>query len=82
MSITVNRKLLSTANVGESVPKDEMLSGVAVDLKGPVTQEAVDILQKIMSTLESGNPFDDPTPSDGQDGQASSKATIFHLVTC
>lgn len=66
----------STANVGESVPY-EQISGVAVDLNGPVTPDAAALLQEIGASLPGENPFDDPPCLDDQGGRSSGKITIL-----
>ena len=78
----MNYELPRAASVGESVAKDEQVCGLAVDVNGPVTQEAIDNVREAVSILASMIRFADPTPPDtgSQDGQTSSKATISQLI--
>ena len=71
VSLTMNYELPRAASVGESVSKDERVWGLALDMSGPVTQEAIDTVREMASILASINP--DPTLSGSQDGQTSSK---------
>lgn len=80
MSITANYEPPQAANVGESVAGDERISGLAVEMNGPVTQEAIAAVREAASFLASGDPFADPTPSDGQDRQTSSEATMSYSI--
>lgn len=67
----MNYELPRVASVGESVSKDERVWDLALDISGPVTQEAIDTVREMASILASINP--DPTLSGSQDGQTSSK---------
>jgi hypothetical protein len=73
----MNYEFPRAACVGESVAKDERVSGLALDVNGPVTQEAIDTVREAVSFLASLNRLANPTPpDDSQDGETSSKATI------
>ena len=69
----MNCELPSVVIVGGSVPNEE-ISGVAVDLDGPVTPEKAAVLQEIRAFLLSENPFNDPSSSENQ---SSGKVTIW-----
>lgn len=75
------------SRVGEYIRKGERIGGLVTQLpppgemSAPATQEALAAAQKVASILAScGNPFADPTPSDNQDEQNSSKGIIFCLM--
>lgn len=72
-------ELRRAASVGESIDKNEPISGVAVDMTGhgPLTQEAVDTLKEAASILASASPL-----VNADDGQTSSKALISQEVIC
>jgi len=55
----------------ESVNKDERVSGLALTMNGPVTQEAIDTVREAASIVASSNCLADPTPPDSQHGQTS-----------
>jgi hypothetical protein len=76
----MNHELHRAASVGESVSKDERVWGLALDVNGPVTQEAIDTVREIMGILASVNPSPDSTLSGSQDGQTSSKPTISQPI--
>lgn len=72
----MNYELLRAVTVGESVAQDEQVLGLAVDMDGPVTQEAIDIVQEAAFILASVNSFPNPTSPDSQDGETPRKGMI------
>lgn len=74
-----------TASVGESVRRDQRISGLAIPLPPPGEinaagiQEALVAVQEVASILaSSGNPFPDSTSSSSLDGESTSKAMMFY----
>ena len=61
----MNCELPSAVIVGGSIPNEE-ISGVAVDLDGPITPEKATVLQEIHAFLPGENPFNDPPSSENQ----------------
>ncbi|KAF8134313.1 hypothetical protein EV363DRAFT_1582430 [Boletus edulis] len=81
----MERDLLSTHSgavasvTTDSVAKDEQVSGVAVamDINGPLTQEAIDTIRQAASILASIQHSSDQSSPDCQDGQTSSTDTTL-----
>lgn len=68
--------------IDESVPDEQKIEGVAVDLDSPLTPEAIAILQELGASLQNNNPFDHPPTSDDRGRQTSGKAMILCPIIC
>ena len=69
----MNCELPSVVIVGGSIPNEE-ISGVTVDLGGPITPEKAPVLQEIHAFLPGENLFNDPPSSENQ---SSGEVTIW-----
>lgn len=78
MAIVTNYEPFRAVSTGKYVADGEIVSGLAVDMNGPLTREGINAIQEAKSILELMNSL--PVPAlqvtDSEDGQSSSKAKI------